>query len=321
MHKKISVVIPTYQRPNLLLSCLKALKKQTLPVTDFEVIVVHDGPETNMKNKMSVFAYKNNLDLHYLNTEIKKGPAAARNLGWLSAKSNLIAFTDDDCRPSKNWLASIVNAYHGEELIAFTGKTIVPLPPEPTDYELNTAKLSTADFITANCACTKNALIKIGGFDEAFKLAWREDSDVHFKLIKYEIPILALPSAIVIHPVRSATWGISLKEQKKGIYDALLLKKHPRLYHQKIRTKPLYNYYAILFSTVALFVFLFLGWITLSKILGVVLVLLIGNFSWKRLQHAKKSVSHVAEIILTSIAIPFVSLYWHYYGRLKFRKI
>ena len=107
--------------------------------------------------------------------------------------------------------------------------------------------MQTAEFITANCAITKTAFNKVGGFDEAFPIAWREDSDMHFKLIKATVPIYEIKNAIVVHPVRKANWGISLKEQKKSAFNALLYKKHSDLYKQKISAKPLWNYYAMVY--------------------------------------------------------------------------
>src|SRR5690606_21950559 len=131
---------------------------------------------------------------------------------------------------NKDWLSSLLNQYHEENLIAFTGRTLVPLPENPTDFAMNLSKLGDAEFITANCACTKEALYKVGGFDERFRMAWREDSDLEFKFISNDIPIHKVNDAVVVHPVNSVRWGVSAYEQKKGIYDALLFKKYPKLY-------------------------------------------------------------------------------------------
>src|SRR5690606_4110164 len=125
------------------------------------------------------------------------------------------------------WLETFLNYYHGEQYVAFSGFTHVPITSNPTDYELNIYNLQTAQFITANCACTHWALLMVQGFDERFEVAWREDSDLEFKFISNHIPIFKISEAVVVHPVREVPWGISIKEQKKGIYDALLFKKFP----------------------------------------------------------------------------------------------
>jgi len=319
MEKKISVVIPTYNRPTLLLNCLSALEKQTLNKADFEVLVVHDGPYN--KNAFEQIGLENfNLDLILLRTKIKKGPAAARNLGWLQAKYQVVAFTDDDCLPDEHWLQEILEGYHFEKFIAYTGKTIVPLPEMPSDFERNTAGLATAAFITANCACTKDALLEVGGFDERFGLAWREDSDLEFKLIQHKIPIRRNNAAIVVHPVRAAPWGVSLKEQKKGLYDVLLFKKYPELYRQKIH-QSIVNYYLIILLSIVAVIASGSGYKTLAKLAAIALLLPFGSFFFKRISQTQKSARHISEMLITSLLIPFLSVYWRGYGILKFKKL
>jgi glycosyltransferase involved in cell wall biosynthesis len=193
---KISVVVPTYKRPLLLADCIECLALQDFAKENFEVIVVSDGPDPDTAVAITQWRSSYNLSIRYEPLPEKKGPAAARNFGWQSSQATLVAFTDDDCRPSPEWLSSIWSKYHNESLIAFTGKTIVPRPHRPTDYELNTAGLETAEFITANCALSRAALIYTGGFDETFTMAWREDSDLHFKLITRNIPIKKVERAI-----------------------------------------------------------------------------------------------------------------------------
>ena len=79
-------------------------------------------------------------------------------------------------------------------------------------------------------------------------MAWREDSDLEFKLLQKQIPIIHLTEALIVHPVREAPWGISIKEQRKGMYNALLYKKYPELYRKKIQPSPPWNYYIIVLS-------------------------------------------------------------------------
>lgn len=240
-------------------------------------------------------------------------------MGWLSARSPLIAFTDDDCIPQNGWLSAFLEAYQNDAETAFTGYTHVPLPADPTDHALNTAGLESAEFITANCVCTKSALVKIGGFDERFKLAWREDSDLEFKLLIMNISIVKLPKARIIHPVRNAPWGISIKEQKKGIYDALLFKKYPELYRKRIQQHPLWNYYLMNSLLIILLISLLLH----NKLLITSCVLLISilysSFIYKRLKNSSKSLPHVVEMLYTSILIPTISVYWRFYGAIKYR--
>jgi glycosyltransferase involved in cell wall biosynthesis len=316
---KISVVIPTYKRPALLKNCLKSLANQTLQEQLFEIIVVSDGPDRESEKVVSESSIEGLQHIRFLSLPIKKGPAAARNLGWKNALGTIIAFTDDDCLPDIWWLQNIVAKYNGEKEIAFTGKVVVPVSAPPTDFELNTKGLEKGEFVTANCVVTKAALQKIEGFDEAFEAAWREDSDLHFKLIGHGIPIIKLEEAIVVHPVRKAPWGISIKEQKKTIFNALLYKKYPTLYRQRIKSGPSWRYYLII-QFFALFVIAAipgLKWMMLIALLG--WILLTAEFTIKRLSSTRKTGSHIFEMIVTSVVIPFLSVYWTLYGGLKYR--
>lgn len=315
---KISVVIATWRRPHLLRKCLDALRQQDLSQHDYEVLVVSDGPDEMTAKEMIAWA---NTFCHftYLQMPVKKGPAAARNAGWKKARGKLIAFTDDDTIPDSHWLSSFWNAYQQEPLIAYSGKVIVPLPARPTDYEKNTAGLENAEFVTANCCCTRSALEKVNGFDERFTTAWREDSDLQFKLINNGIPIISLPGAIVEHPVRLASWGVSLREQKKGVFNALLYKKYPGLYRKKIQQRPTWNYYLMVIAgLMSVMAFIIDSqWLKIFSV-SCWLVLLI-PFIYKRLRNTSSSPGHVLEMTVTSVFIPFLSVYWQLYGSFKYR--
>jgi len=324
MNYNISVIVPTYRRPELLIRCLCALVKQNYPPEYFEIIVVTDGPDAATKTEVGYFG-----ELHaYFNIKCismveKKGPAAARNKGASLAQGELFVFTDDDCLPQTGWLRAYWSAYQSslKTEIAFTGKTVVPYSKKPTDYEKNIAHLQTAEFITANCACTMNAFEKVGGFDEAFPIAWREDSELQFKFIHATIPIARIDEAVVLHPVRKAYWGISLKEQKKSMFNALLHKKYPLLYKEKISAKPLWNYYAMvlsMFFCIAAYMGKMPAAAGISFAIWMVLML---QFTGKRLKGTSKRFSHVTEMVFTSLLIPFLSVYWTLYGSFRYKTL
>jgi glycosyltransferase involved in cell wall biosynthesis len=303
----------------LLKKCLIALLTQKYNKRLYEIIVVSDGPDPQTQSLIRELGRNRVTLLRFLSTPTKKGPAAARNYGWLNARSKIIAFTDDDCLPDQYWLKEIAENMNPDKEEAMTGNVIVPRGARPTDYEKNTAGLELADFITANCACTRAALLKIGGFDEQFEMAWREDSDLEFKLIRENVPVKHLEGAIVVHPVRKAKWGISIKEQKKTLYNALLYKKYPELYRKKIQSAPPFLYYAI----IAAFMVLAIGLLSQNKwtsITGFYLwIFLTFNFIVRRLYTTQLSAKHIAEMVVTSFIIPFLSIYWQWYGAVKYK--
>jgi GT2 family glycosyltransferase len=207
----------------------------------------------------------------------------------------------------------------GEKEVAYSGRIKVPISNDPTDYEKNTAGLETAEFVTANCCCTKAALEKTGGFDERFSMAWREDSDLEFKLLLNNIPIIHVPEALVVHPVRKAPWGISLKEQKKGMFNALLYKKYPELYRRKIQANPLWNYYIMVGTAILLMTGIVIKSQWISLVAFSIWSTLFLGFVIKRLRQTSKRIDHIAEMIITSLFIPFVSVYWQLYGAWRYR--
>jgi glycosyltransferase involved in cell wall biosynthesis len=322
MNKKISVVIPTYQRPALLQRCIAALARQDFALNDFEIIVVSDGPDQKTRNMLHSVDHLVLPYVQYITLPQNSGPAAARNCGWSHAQAELIAFTDDDCVPDTHWLSALWNHYvqtGKQKRMAYSGRIEVPLPEHPTDFERNTAHLQEADFVTANCACTKFALSLIGGFDERFKTAWREDSDLEFRLLENHVPIIKIQEALVVHPVRKAQWGVSVKEQKKTMFNALLYKKYPSLFRQRIQKSPAWHYYLI----IAGFIVMIMGIIFRQQpvfLAGAFLYLgLTVSFIVKRLTRTSRSFAHVMEMIVTSLIIPFASIYWTLYGAFKYR--
>lgn len=321
---KVSVVIPTYKRQELLLKCLKRFVDQSFAQQQYEIIVVSDGMDIETASMVNLFVQQNDdLNFYCYHLDEKKGPAAARNKGASITKGELILFTDDDCLPQKNWIENYWTNYqlNKKDFIAFTGKTVVPRKDLPTDYEKNIAHLEDAEFITANCGCTKKTFTLINGFDEDFPIAWREDSEFQFRLINKDVPIIKCKDAIVEHPVRNANWGISIREQKKSLYNALLHKKHPELYKQKISSKPSWNYYVIIiFFIVTIFALIIENYRVafLSFIIWITFVLI---FTFQRLHGTSKKITHVTEMFTTSLIIPFLSVYWTIYGSIKFKTL
>ena len=231
-----SVVIPTYERPALLERTLDALAVQTLAPDEFEIIVCDDAASDATREVVDRWRGTHDIAIAYMTGATPaQGPAAMRNAGWRAARGEVIAFTDDDTIPDRDWLRQGLVALDADASDAASGSTFVPLPDDPTDYERDVARLETAGFVTANCFCRRRALERVGRFDPRFRVAWREDSDLYFKLIEYGFDVVHAINAIVVHPVRPAPWGVSLRAETKHVFNALLYKKHPELYDRFIR--------------------------------------------------------------------------------------
>ena len=195
----------------------------------------------------------------------------------------------------------------------------MPLPDVLTDYERNAAGLTTADFVTANGFFRRSVLERVGGFDERFALAWREDSDLWFTLLEQGELLGSAPDAVVVHPVRPAPWGMSLRQQRKGFFDALLFKKHPALYRARVQAHPPEGYYATVSSLLLLLVALIRRQYWQAGIAAAIWFWRTGQFCRRRLQGTSHHPAHIAEMIVTSAAIPPLAVYWRLRGAVAFR--
>jgi glycosyltransferase involved in cell wall biosynthesis len=317
---RLSVVVPTYRRPALLARCLAALVGQSLESDDYEIIVADDAASDKTRQQVEELATHAGVAIRYVLVTARHGPAAARNTGWRAARASVIAFTDDDTVPDPGWLAAGIAALESDPgLAAVTGRTVVPLPEAPTDYERNESGLQSSEFLTANCFCRRDVLQELGGFDERFGAAWREDSDLHFALLRHSRRIARVVDAVVVHPVRPAPWGVSLKQQRKVQYDALLYKKHPELYRERIRARPPWRYYVTVLALLVGGAALALGYVAGGLAAFAVWAALTLEFCVRRLRGNARTVRHIAEMAVTSALIPPLSIFWRLYGAVRFR--
>jgi glycosyltransferase involved in cell wall biosynthesis len=319
---QVSVVVPTYRRPELLSRCLDALLAQTLPPEAYEIVVVDDGHQGATREIVQALAQRPAAPaLHCLWPASGRGPAVARNTGWRSARAPLVAFTDDDTVPAPGWLAAGVAAMRAHpDWIALAGRVVVPLhhPRRPRDHERMTQGLETAEFVTANAFVRRTALMHVGGFDERFTAAWREDADLQFRLMDVGV-IGRADAARVVHPVRAERWGVSLRQQRNVYFDALLFGKHRRRYRERIRRVPPWDYYAVVLATIAALLFAATAQASAAGAAAAVAALLVLRLAWRRLRGADHSPGHVGEMLATSTLIPYLSVYWRLRGALHFR--
>ncbi len=220
-----SVVVPTIGRDSLR-ACVDALASADGPLPA-QVVLVDDrrAPEPplappapeRLAGRVRVIAGPD------------RGPAAARNAGWRAVSTEWVVFVDDDVVVGPSWLAEL-SAELGDapaDLAGVQGRLDVPLPAHrrPTDWERNVAGLADARWITADLACRRTALAFVGGFDERFRRAYREDADLALRLLDagYRLVLGERRSA---HPVRPAPWWISVRLQAGNADDPVMRRLH-----------------------------------------------------------------------------------------------
>lgn len=316
-HILISVVVPTFHRPDLLACCLEALLAQEFPPHAYEILVCDDAASPVTELQVRALGNGSRPALRYLPVPAPHGPAAARNLGWLCARGEIVAFTDDDTMAARDWLGQGLRALR-PEVAAVVGRVEMPLPAMPTDYERDQHGLTTAEFVTANCFLRKQTLEAVGGFDTRYRLAWREDSDLHFALLAHGYAVARAPLARVQHPLRAAPFCGGLRMQRKVMYDVLLYRKYPHLYRARIRRQPPWHYLGITLILAAAIVAAAAGQAAAALALGAVWLALTLAFFLRRLQGTSRRPRDVLDLALTSALIPPLSIGWRLVGLLRF---
>jgi len=318
----VSVVVPTYHRPDLLERCLKALANQHFPRDSYEIIVCDDACSDATRQQVDQWqrAQHDMPAIRYLAVVGSRGPAGARNMGWRSARGSIIAFTDDDTIPAPDWLGQGVQAMTAS-VAAVTGVTEMPLPDPPSDYERDAAGLTRSAFITANCFVRRSALEAVGGFDTRYTMAWREDSDLHFALLDRGFSVQRAPLARVLHPVRSFRFAAGIGMQKKVMFDMLLRRKYPFLYRKHIRDRlpSFYLYVTAAFLTAV--VLMVVGHYPLAGVAAAIWLMLTIIFFIRRIRGTRRSLRAVADLMITSICIPLLSIAWRVVGLVRFQRV
>ena len=201
-----SIVIPTYNRPERLANCLKAIAELDYQGDRFEVIVVDDGSKTPLDSVVTPVQDKIQVKLL---RQANAGPAAARNRGASEARGEFIAFTDDDCQPLPDWLNQFASSLATAPQAMIGGKTINALADNPFStasqelidylYEYyNPAKGKKAFFASNNIALPKSGFDSLGGFDVSFPLAAAEDRDFCDRW-EAKYPMVYAPDAQINH--------------------------------------------------------------------------------------------------------------------------
>ncbi|MGW0138266.1 glycosyltransferase family 2 protein [Streptomyces calvus] len=226
-----AVVIPTLVR-NTLADCLAALAAATGPHPE-AIVLVDDRPEPGaadpgtLEHALTVLG-----DLRARTTVVTSGglgPAAARNAGLRTVTAPWVAFLDDDVQVGPHWYTQLVHDLKeaSPDTAGVQGVITVPLPGgrRPTDWERGTAGLARARWITADMAYRTEALRQVGGFDERFPRAFREDADLALRLLDAGWSIRR-GRRTTLHPVRPASRWASLTQQRGNADDALMRHLH-----------------------------------------------------------------------------------------------
>lgn len=199
---ELSVLVPTYGRPEALRRVVEQLAKQTLDPHRFELVVVDDGGDPAADSDPATTPFRSSV-LRQSNA----GPAAARNAGLALCKAPLVLILNDDAVPSEDLLEQHLAAHRelgaGHAVLGsfrFTENSRRSAFTRLLDESdllfqfsslVDGKVLGWSYFWTCNISLSKEAILEVGGFDAVrFDQALCEDVELGFRLVRGGLQIV-----------------------------------------------------------------------------------------------------------------------------------
>jgi glycosyltransferase involved in cell wall biosynthesis len=239
----LSLIIPTFNRLPILKKCLAALEVQTLPATDFEVIVIDDGSSDGTEEELR--SYRPGFRLRYLHQK-NSGTGAARRNGVGHAAGEYLLLMNDDTILQRDALAEHLQAHqkYGQGRWAVLGN-FQYYPAEARKRALSHffsiepfmfpqvamdegCPYGYSHFITCNLSIRRSAVLEAGSFDSIYKLS--EDTELGLRLYEMGYRVLYHPRAHAWHD--HLPYPVCNLIRRARVYGAdyfYMFQKHPRV--------------------------------------------------------------------------------------------
>ena len=252
---RASVVIPTYRRRDDVVRLVQMLARQTVPPSEFEVVVVVNGPEDGTREALAATSVPFSLRVLYRDTP---GLAAARNAGVNNAFGDVVIILDDDMEPVPGFVAAHLDAHAAGEAKAVMGPVPVVMSETMTapsayvgdKFNRHLERLARCggpttarDFYGGNLSIRRDVLLQVSGFDERFTQYGNEDVELSLRLASASVPIVFEPSAIATQRYDKTFAAHAADTVAKGHTAVQLARLHPEVRSQlklgEWRTQPL----------------------------------------------------------------------------------
>lgn len=236
----VSVIIPTYNRKDLLRETLNSLAQQTYPREHFEVIVVDDG---STDGTASIAAEVFPFMLRYFR-QSNQGDASARNLGARQSQADILVFLDDDILVEPDYLTYLIQAYDMDQnniVVGICNLWLVETTPfskslhasQALDHLYTVTTVSFTDVYSNNMALWREAYFKIGmmqGLDFPGSSMWC-DLDFNYRAYQQGFQFCRSNKAICWHrDYTVSSFDTHKKRMRTAAYRAVvLLQKYPEL--------------------------------------------------------------------------------------------
>jgi glycosyltransferase involved in cell wall biosynthesis len=215
METVLTVIICTYNRALILGDCLGSLCEQTISAEHFRLLVVDNNSTDNTRDIAAQFMAKL-LNLQYI-LEPAQGLSHARNRGLREARTEWVAFLDDDAKASPGWVQSILNTIEAGDFDCFGGPYVAwhRFGPKPAWVEEDFAtylgpgrygELGRFHIPGGNCAFKKNLAEAAGGFPGGLgmagkKCAYGEETYLFRKMQENGASMGFVPDMLIEHCV------------------------------------------------------------------------------------------------------------------------
>ncbi len=247
-YPRVSVVVPTHDRPEGLRCLLKTLAAQAYPAGAFDVIVAQDGGDDQTKTIIDETRRDATAPIKHVRHD-RSSAAATRNLGASIAGGDYLLFVDDDCEVDRNWIERTVAVFEkhpeaGEvaaRIVGGSSRFFARCHDYARYYPSMQSKAAERTFA---CGCAfgirRSLFEELGGFDESIKTG--EDEDLGLRMQAKGFKTLFRPECIVHHNHGRATlrstlgrayaWGL------RGEVDAHLTHRRHSTYGRFASSNP-----------------------------------------------------------------------------------
>jgi len=237
----VSVVVATHGRAGLLPRLVHAIEQQS-GCGSIELVIVDDASPDTTWAQLERLRGDATIPLQIHRLPQNRGPATARNIGWRAASARLIAFTDDDCTPSPDWLAAIVAGLGTHAIVQ--GRTL-PDPAQdanrgPFSHTMH-VKGENGLYATCNIGYRREVLERVGGFDESFRWPYGEDIDLAWRAKEAGATTAFVRDAVVHHDIRPASVKAHLRDLRRRSGIVQVVRSHPALrsrFPQRLFVRP-----------------------------------------------------------------------------------
>ena len=237
--KKVSVIIPTFQRCESVKRLLESFRRQTFPSSDYEVIICIDGSNDGTKEMLE--ATRADYDLRW-DWSPNSGRSAARNSGIRMALGDVLVFLDDDMELSPGFLEAHYNSHGHRDRIVILGAAPITVNKDSlpvaryvgTKFNSHIEKLSEPgykikiwDFYSGNFSIRRENIVEAGLFSEDFVIYGNEDVELASRLQKSGIDIIYNPNALCIQYYEKSFQELAKDTIATGKTAVLLYSEHP----------------------------------------------------------------------------------------------